>query len=71
MPPPIPEPIRALIQEEFEQGYSKDVILAGPYRVSMRALQRMRSHWDQYGTVFIPNDSPGGRPGVISQHIEE
>ena len=71
MPSPIPEPIRALIQEEFELGHSNDAILAGPYAVSMRALQRMRCHWLQYGTVFIPNDSPGGRPRIISQYIEE
>ena len=38
----------------------------------MRALQKMRSHWVQYGIVFIPNDSsPGGRLRVISQYIEE
>ena len=70
MPPPIPEPIRTLIQHEFELGHSNDVILAGPYSVGTRTLQRMRSHWHQYGTVFIPNDSPGGRPRVISQHVE-
>lgn len=71
MPPPVPEPIRALIQDEFELGHSNDVILAGPYGVGMRSLQRMRSYWVQYGTVFIPNESPGGRPRVISQQIEE
>ena len=27
MPPPIPEPFRALIQEEFEQDYSNDAII--------------------------------------------
>lgn len=70
MPPPVPEPIRALIQDEFEQGHSNDVILAGPYGVGMRTLQKMRSHWVQYGTVFIPNDSPGGRPTVINQYVE-
>lgn len=31
----------------------------------------MRFYWVQYGTVFIPNDSPGGRFRVISQFIEE
>ena len=71
MPSPVPEPIRALIQEEFERGYSNDAIVAGPYGVGMRTVQRMRSHWVRYGTVFIPNDSPGGQPRVISQLIEE
>ena len=31
----------------------------------------MRSDWIQYATVFIRNDSPGGRLGVICQYIEE
>ena len=71
MPPPIPDPIRALIQEEFEQGHSNDVIVTGPYNVGMRSIQKMRSHWVQYGTVFIPTISPPGRPRVISQWVEE
>lgn len=71
MPAPIPEPIRALIQEEFERGYSNDVILAGSYGVGMRTVQRMRSNWVKYGTVFIPTDNPGGRPRVLTQFYEE
>lgn len=61
MPPPFSKPIQALIQDEFELGHSNDVILAGPYSVSMRSLQRVRHLWRQHGIVFIPNDSLGGR----------
>ena len=71
MPSLISKPIRALIQEEFELGHNNDAILTGPYAVNMRALQRMRCHWLQYDTVFIPNDSPGGRPKIINQYIEK
>ena len=71
MPPPIPEPIRALIQEKFELGHSNDVIVTGLYYISLRSLQRMRSHWVQYNTVFILNNSLGRRPRVINQYYEE
>lgn len=37
----------------------------------MRGLQRPRSHWLQYGTVFVSNASPGGRPRAITQLHEQ
>lgn len=64
---PIPAPIRALIQYEFELGYSVDAVAAGPYGVSLRTLQSMRKSWGLYGTVFIPSENKGGRPRVISE----
>lgn len=60
MAPPVPEPIRALIQYEFELGYNNDAILAGPYHVSSRTLQRMRRTWLDSGTVFIAKENPWG-----------
>ena len=71
MPAPVPEPIRGLIQYEFELGYSNDSILAGPYRVSRRTLQSMRATWRRYGTVFIPSESIGGCPRVMSDLHEQ
>lgn len=64
---PIPEPIRALIQHEFELGYSIDTIAAGPYNVSLTTLYKMRQTWHLYGTVYIPSESLGGRPMIISE----
>ena len=65
MPPPVPEPIHALVQYEFELGYSNDAILAGPYQVSLRTLQRMRRTWLDSGTVFVAKENCGGRPRLI------
>ena len=65
MPLPVPEPIRALVQYEFELGYSNDAILAGPYQVSLRTLQRMRRTWLDSGTVFVAKENYGGRPRLI------
>ena len=70
MPPPTPEPIRALIQEEFEKGYTNDAILAGNAVIKIRTLQNLRAKWVRYGTVFIP-DTPGGRPSTIPDIVEQ
>ena len=71
MPPPVPEPIRALIQYEFELGYSNDAILAGPYHLSSRTLRRMRRTWLDSGSVFIAKENPGGRPRLINDFHEQ
>lgn len=69
---PIPEPIRALVQYEFELGYSVDAVVAGPYGVSLRSLQRMYKSWRLYGTVFIPSEIKGGRSRMLSElHTHE
>jgi len=66
----IPEPIRALIQHEFELGYSVDMVAAGPYNVGLSTLQRMRRMWRLYGTVFLPSENVGGRPRIINELLE-
>lgn len=66
----VPAPIRALIQHEFELGYSVDAVAAGPYGVSLSTLRRMKKTWALYGTVFIPSENKGGRPRVISELLE-
>ena len=67
---PIPEPIRAIIQHEFELGYCDDAIVAGPYSVSLRSVQRMRSCWRHYGTVFLSTGAVGGRSRALQDYHE-
>ena len=57
----IPEPIRAIIQYEFEFGWSNDTIVADPFNVSSRTLQKKRHSWNGFGTVFIPCEHGCGR----------
>ena len=71
MPSPIPKPIRALIQYEFELGYNNNTILAGPYHLSSRILQRIRRTWLDSGSVFIAKENPGGRPQLINDFYKQ
>ena len=61
-----------MIQYEMELGYSNDIIVAGPYSVSLRTVQRMRRSFQKYGLVYVESSDAGGRPKALdSFHIQE
>ena len=50
----------------MELGYDNDVILAG-CDVSIRTLRRMRATWKEYSEVYVANETPRGRPRILSE----
>ena len=53
-------------------GYTNDQIVAGPYNVSLRTVQRMRRTWKELDMVYIPFQSPyHGKPRIITDLLQE
>lgn len=65
--PGSPPAILERIQAEFEAGYSNDQIVAGPYHMCLRTVQRLRRNWERCGTVTYLGGAAPGRPLAIPE----